>query len=102
MKRGTATVTVPELAAALASDGAVVSVEEAGRLAAGWPRPGQAPGPRQRLLRPLHVGHVRYLQAARALGDALVVGLNSDASVRRSRGRAVRDAAVERASSWPR
>jgi D-glycero-beta-D-manno-heptose 1-phosphate adenylyltransferase len=28
----------------------------------------------------LHVGHVRYLQAARALGDALVVGLNSDAS----------------------
>jgi D-glycero-beta-D-manno-heptose 1-phosphate adenylyltransferase len=28
----------------------------------------------------LHVGHVRYLQAARALGDALVVGLNSDAA----------------------
>jgi D-glycero-beta-D-manno-heptose 1-phosphate adenylyltransferase len=28
----------------------------------------------------LHVGHVRYLQAARALGQALVVGLNSDAS----------------------
>ena len=28
----------------------------------------------------LHIGHVRYLQAARALGDALVVGLNSDAS----------------------
>lgn len=28
----------------------------------------------------LHVGHVRYLQAARALGDALMIGLNSDAS----------------------
>jgi rfaE bifunctional protein nucleotidyltransferase chain/domain len=28
----------------------------------------------------LHVGHVRYLQAARALGEALIVGLNSDAS----------------------
>lgn len=28
----------------------------------------------------LHVGHLRYLKAARALGDALVVGLNSDAS----------------------
>ena len=28
----------------------------------------------------LHVGHVRYLQAARALGDTLIVGLNSDAS----------------------
>jgi rfaE bifunctional protein nucleotidyltransferase chain/domain len=31
----------------------------------------------------LHVGHVRYLQAARVLGDFLVVGLNDDASVRR-------------------
>lgn len=31
----------------------------------------------------LHVGHVRYLQAARALGDFLLVGLNDDASVRR-------------------
>jgi rfaE bifunctional protein nucleotidyltransferase chain/domain len=29
----------------------------------------------------LHVGHVRYLQAARALGDLLVVGLNDDRSV---------------------
>jgi rfaE bifunctional protein nucleotidyltransferase chain/domain len=28
----------------------------------------------------LHVGHVRYLQAARALGDTLIIGLNSDAS----------------------
>ena len=34
----------------------------------------------------LHVGHVRYLQAARALGDALLVGINSDASVRRLKG----------------
>lgn len=30
----------------------------------------------------LHIGHVRYLQAAAALGDALLVGLNSDASTR--------------------
>lgn len=30
----------------------------------------------------LHVGHVRYLQAARDMGDLLVVGLNTDASVR--------------------
>jgi rfaE bifunctional protein nucleotidyltransferase chain/domain len=30
----------------------------------------------------LHVGHVRYLFSARQLGDALVVGLNSDASTR--------------------
>ena len=34
----------------------------------------------------LHVGHVRYLQAARRLGDALVVGVNSDTSVRRIKG----------------
>ena len=34
----------------------------------------------------LHPGHVRYLQAARALGDALVVGLNGDASVKRNKG----------------
>ena len=34
----------------------------------------------------LHPGHVRYLQAARALGGALVVGVNSDASVRRNKG----------------
>ena len=34
----------------------------------------------------LHPGHLRYLQAARAHGDALVVGLNSDASVRRNKG----------------
>ncbi len=30
----------------------------------------------------LHIGHTRYLQAARQLGDLLVVGLNSDASVK--------------------
>jgi D-beta-D-heptose 7-phosphate kinase/D-beta-D-heptose 1-phosphate adenosyltransferase len=34
----------------------------------------------------LHVGHVRYLQEARKLGDLLVVGVNSDASVRRLKG----------------
>ena len=34
----------------------------------------------------LHRGHVEYLYAARALGDALVIGLNSDASVRRLKG----------------
>jgi D-glycero-beta-D-manno-heptose 1-phosphate adenylyltransferase len=34
----------------------------------------------------IHVGHVRSLRAARALGDVLVVGLNSDASVRAIKG----------------
>lgn len=34
----------------------------------------------------LHPGHVRYLQQARALGDALIVGVNSDRSVRANKG----------------
>jgi len=34
----------------------------------------------------LHLGHVTYLQEARKKGDLLVVGLNSDASVRRIKG----------------
>ncbi|MBC8137753.1 MAG: D-glycero-beta-D-manno-heptose 1-phosphate adenylyltransferase [Fibrella sp.] len=34
----------------------------------------------------LHVGHLRYLEAARALGDALLIGVNADASVRRLKG----------------
>lgn len=36
----------------------------------------------------LHVGHVRYLAQARGLGDALIVGLNSDASTRAIKGEA--------------
>lgn len=34
----------------------------------------------------LHPGHIRYLQDARELGDALVVGVNSDRSVRANKG----------------
>jgi D-beta-D-heptose 7-phosphate kinase/D-beta-D-heptose 1-phosphate adenosyltransferase len=34
----------------------------------------------------LHVGHVRYLEAARSLGDALLVAINSDRSVRALKG----------------
>ncbi|MGB3850437.1 MAG: D-glycero-beta-D-manno-heptose 1-phosphate adenylyltransferase [Tunicatimonas sp.] len=34
----------------------------------------------------LHRGHATYLQAAKALGDKLIVGVNSDASVRRLKG----------------
>ena len=34
----------------------------------------------------LHPGHVRYLQEARSYGDALIVGLNSDVSVRSNKG----------------
>jgi rfaE bifunctional protein nucleotidyltransferase chain/domain len=41
----------------------------------------------------LHPGHIRILEQARALGDALVVGLNSDASVRQLKG--------DRRPIWP-
>jgi len=34
----------------------------------------------------LHVGHVKYLQKARTYGDLLILGLNSDASIRRLKG----------------
>jgi rfaE bifunctional protein nucleotidyltransferase chain/domain len=34
----------------------------------------------------LHVGHIRFLKAAKAKGDVLVLGLNSDASVRKLKG----------------
>lgn len=34
----------------------------------------------------LHVGHVLYLEEAKSLGDKLIVGLNSDASVKRLKG----------------
>ena len=34
----------------------------------------------------LHVGHVRYLEAAKALGDLLIVGINSDEQARRLKG----------------
>src|SRR3954469_2134306 len=34
----------------------------------------------------LHVGHVRYLEGAKALGDLLVVGVNSDEQVRAQKG----------------
>lgn len=34
----------------------------------------------------LHVGHIRYLQKARQLGDVLIVGINSDSSVKKIKG----------------
>ena len=47
----------------------------------------------------LHLGHITYLRQAAALGDRLVVGLNSDASVRRLKGehRPIKDEATRAA-----
>jgi rfaE bifunctional protein nucleotidyltransferase chain/domain len=65
---------------------AVLSLDDAVRLASGWRAQGKRVVLANGCFDLLHVGHVRYLQGARALGDALVVGLNSDASVRRLKG----------------
>ena len=64
----------------------VLDVEAAARLASSWRAQGKRLVLANGCFDLLHVGHVRYLHAARALGDALVVGLNSDASVRRLKG----------------
>ena len=64
----------------------LVGIEEAARRAADWRSRGRRVVLANGCFDLLHVGHVRYLSAARGLGDALVVGLNSDASVRRLKG----------------
>jgi cytidyltransferase-like protein len=49
----------------------------------------------------LHRGHIRYLERARALGDLLVVAVNSDASVQQLKGaRPARGPWRERPRSW--
>jgi D-glycero-beta-D-manno-heptose 1-phosphate adenylyltransferase len=47
----------------------------------------------------LHVGHVRYLQAAKAQGDVLIVGVNSDSSTKALKGNG-RPILTERARAW--
>jgi rfaE bifunctional protein nucleotidyltransferase chain/domain len=64
----------------------LVGIEEAARQAAEWRGRGRRVVLANGCFDLIHVGHVRYLSAARGLGDALIVGLNSDASVRRLKG----------------
>jgi len=63
-----------------------VTPEEAGSLAARLRADGRRVVLANGCFDLLHVGHVRYLDAARALGDVLFVGLNSDAAVARLKG----------------
>jgi D-glycero-beta-D-manno-heptose 1-phosphate adenylyltransferase len=65
---------------------ALVDLDEAARRVADWRAQGKRVVLANGCFDLLHVGHVRYLEGARALGDALVVGLNSDASVARLKG----------------
>lgn len=88
-KVGTAPITVEELQQAVVADsgpGKIVSFAKAKE------RVDQAKARGRRVVFTngcfdlLHIGHVRYLQEARALGDLLVLGLNTDASIRRLKG----------------
>jgi rfaE bifunctional protein nucleotidyltransferase chain/domain len=63
-----------------------VTPEEAGALAARLRAAGRRVVLANGCFDLLHVGHVRYLAAARALGDVLFVGINSDAAVARLKG----------------
>ena len=85
-KVGTAVVSAPELLRAAQGDGAIYTREDMAVLAA------QLRGQGKRIVFTngcfdlLHAGHIQYLQQSRAQGDVLIVGINSDASVRRLKG----------------
>jgi D-glycero-beta-D-manno-heptose 1-phosphate adenylyltransferase len=64
-----------------------VTVAEAGRLAERLRAEGKRIVLANGCFDLLHVGHVRYLDAARHLGDVLFVGINGDAAVTRLKGR---------------
>lgn len=64
----------------------IVSLDELAALSAKLGREGKRLVATNGCFDLLHVGHVRYLESARALGDALVVGVNGDASVRELKG----------------
>jgi len=92
-KRGTASLTAEELLGALLrSQGpvghrdAILDMDAALRMVASWRREGLSVGFTNGCFDILHAGHVSLLHAARAQCDRLVLGLNSDASVRRLKG----------------
>lgn len=63
-----------------------VSLAQAVTQVAEWRAAGQRIALANGVFDLLHVGHVRYLQGAKALADRLVVGVNSDASTRAYKG----------------
>ncbi len=64
----------------------IVSREELKRRVADWRQAGEQVVMANGCFDVLHVGHVRYLQAAKALGGKLVVALNADGSVLKLKG----------------
>ncbi|MGH7570428.1 MAG: D-glycero-beta-D-manno-heptose 1-phosphate adenylyltransferase [Gemmatimonadota bacterium] len=89
-KVGTATVTWTEIESELARElphmEKSVDAATAGFAAAEHRRRGETVVFTNGCFDLLHAGHIRYLKSSRALGDCLVVGVNSDASVRRLKG----------------
>ncbi len=69
-----------------APSGQVLALEAAARLVRGWQRAGEQVVFTNGVFDLLHPGHLKLLRQARGQGDRLVVGLNSDASVRRLKG----------------
>lgn len=90
-KVGTSTVSAQEMLAALglqhsATDQKIFAVPLLGNILASERQKGKTIVFTNGCFDLLHVGHVKYLQAARQLGDLLVLGLNSDESIRRLKG----------------
>lgn len=89
-RRGTASVTREELRAILGDrsrlTGAILTKAELPSLIAEWRAEGKRIVFANGCFDILHAGHIAYLRAARARGDALIVGVNDDPSVRRLKG----------------
>lgn len=90
-KLGTATITVEELALAMEAEDqethiGIASVSKARMQVLTWKRQGLRVGFTNGCFDIVHAGHIRTLREARRRCDRLVVGLNSDASVRRLKG----------------
>jgi len=66
--------------------GQIVERRELAEVVAGWRAAGQTVTLANGCFDLLHVGHVRYLRGAKALGGKLIVAINSDQSVRKLKG----------------
>jgi D-beta-D-heptose 7-phosphate kinase/D-beta-D-heptose 1-phosphate adenosyltransferase len=89
-KLGTSTVSIQELTRAMHGDRdsryGIVSEDELSQILLGSKAHGERVIMTNGCFDLLHAGHVTYLQQAKALGDRLVVAVNSDASVRQLKG----------------
>lgn len=89
-KLGTSTVSMQELTRAMHGDRdsryGIVSEDELAQILAGAKAHGERIIMTNGCFDLLHAGHVTYLQQAKALGDRLIVAVNSDASVKRLKG----------------